>query len=279
MDKTIPAGNHSLLRGQPQPELIRAEILADLFESTAQRIPDKIALSCGQHTLTYRELDKLADRVAAHLIASGIKPGHILGLWLPRGIDLLVMQLGIAKTGAAWLPFDTETPVDRIKVCMADADASGLLSCAANADALADLTCPVWTSEALKHSPASPALRRSGGLPGDPAYIIYTSGSTGKPKGILINQGAICHFLRSENSILGIREDDRVYQGFSVAFDMSFEEIWISYLVGATLWIAPREVSADPEALPLALMSKRLAFSTPSPLCLHYLSATFPICA
>ena len=71
--------------------------------------------------------------------------------------------------------------------------------------------------------------------------------------------GAICHFLRSENAILGIREDDRVYQGFSVAFDMSFEEIWISYLVGATLWIAPREVAADPEALPQALIDQKIS--------------------
>jgi non-ribosomal peptide synthetase component F len=53
--------------------------------------------------------------------------------------------------------------------------------------------------------------------------------------------------------VLGVRGDDRVYQGFSVAFDMSFEEIWISYLVGATLWIGPKETSGDPEALPRLL--------------------------
>jgi non-ribosomal peptide synthetase component F len=76
--------------------------------------------------------------------------------------------------------------------------------------------------------------------------VIYTSGSTGKPKGILIDQRSICHFLRSENEVLGVRADDTVYQGFSVAFDMSFEEIWISYLVGATLWLGPKETAGDP---------------------------------
>ena len=83
--------------------------------------------------------------------------------------------------------------------------------------------------------------------------MIYTSGSTGKPKGIAITHGSICHFLRSENTRLGVRQDDRVYQGFSVSFDMSFEEIWISYLVGATLWIGPPEAAGDPEVLPRLL--------------------------
>jgi len=64
--------------------------------------------------------------------------------------------------------------------------------------------------------------------------------------------------LRSENAVLGIEESDKVYQGFSVAFDMSFEEIWISYLVGASLWVAPREITADPDALPLALEANHI---------------------
>ncbi len=106
-----------------------------------------------------------------------------------------------------------------------------------------------------------PAWRGAGGgdfTPDSPAYVIYTSGSTGKPKGIAISQRSIAHFLRSENAVLGVREDDRVYQGFSVAFDMSFEEIWISYLVGATLWLAPREIVGDPDALPRVLEENRI---------------------
>ncbi len=253
--------NLSILNGPEQPELIRAEVLADIFEATARRLPAQTALVCGDRSLSYGELDELADRVAARLIGAGVRPGQIVGLWLPRGIDLLVMQLGIAKTGAAWLPFDAETPVDRIKVCLDDAQAAGLLSCAtsvASVDLLADLAGPVWTAEALASPLTAPGPRRQGVLPEHPAYVIYTSGSTGKPKGIQVNQGAICHFLRSENAVLGIHEGDRVYQGFSVAFDMSFEEIWISYLAGATLWIAPREVSADPDALPRALIEQQI---------------------
>ncbi|WP_211474242.1 Pls/PosA family non-ribosomal peptide synthetase [Collimonas humicola] len=242
-----------ILHGAAQAELIRDEVLADLLEATAARLPHQAALIFGERQLSYQELNQRADRVASGLISAGVVPGQIVGLWLPRGIDLLIMQAGIAKAGAAWLPLDADTPVERIAVCLEDANAPGIVSCAQFAPRLANLACKVWTAEQLLAPSATPLLRRQGVQRSDPAYVIYTSGSTGKPKGIAITQGAICHFLRSENSVLGVSERDRVYQGFSVAFDMSFEEIWISYLVGATLWIAPKEIASDPEALPPAL--------------------------
>ncbi|WP_026144890.1 Pls/PosA family non-ribosomal peptide synthetase [Pseudomonas asplenii] len=248
-----------VLYGAIQPELLREEILADLLEATARRTPDQVALIAGERRLSYRELDAQADRVASRLIRAGVRSGQIVGLWLPRGIELLVMQAAIAKTGAAWLPLDQDTPVERLLVCMEDAAAVGVLSCAQLAPGLAGTGLPVWTAEALLAPGEEPLVRRSGALPDHPAYVIYTSGSTGKPKGILISQRSICHFLRSENAILGIHGADRIYQGFSVAFDMSFEEIWIAYLVGATLWIGPREISGDPETLPRMLNEQRIS--------------------
>ena len=246
-----------ILRGSFQPDLMRLEVLADILEATAARVPQQIALIFGNEQLSYQALNAQADQVASHLLAAGVRPGQIVGLCLPRGIDLLVMQAGIAKAGAAWLPFDADTPVERMSVCLADAQAVGLVSCSAFLPQLASLASTLWTAEQLL-LPALPLQRREGLLPAHPAYVIYTSGSTGKPKGIEISQGSICHFLRSENALLGIDDRDRVYQGFSVAFDMSFEEIWISYLVGATLWIAPKEVASDPEALPLALIAQHI---------------------
>jgi non-ribosomal peptide synthetase-like protein len=243
----------SLLTGPHRPDFIRDEILADLLEATAERMPDKAALVDGMRSLSYAELNDATSLAASRLIEAGIGPGQIVGLWLPRGIDLLVMQAAIAKTGAAWLPFDADTPLARIQTCLEDAQSPGLVGCSSAAGQLAALPFPAWLAEDLLQPASAPLRRRGQVLTTDPAYVIYTSGSTGKPKGIEISQGAICHFLRSENSVLGVSESDRVYQGFSVAFDMSFEEIWISYLVGATLWIAPGTVATDPEALPRAL--------------------------
>ena len=249
-----PTPSHpDILWGDARPDLMRVEVLADMLEATAARSPDQVALVFGDETLTYRELNARADQVASHLIDAGVRPGHRVGLFLPRGIALLTVQAGIAKAGAAWLPFDADTPVDRMAVCLEDASAIGLVSCEEFLPRLAGLSARVWVAEtALLPTPV--LRRRHGVLPSHPAYVIYTSGSTGKPKGIEISQGSICHFLRSENSVLRVDQNDRVYQGFSVAFDMSFEEIWISYLVGATLWLAPKEVASDPEALPRALI-------------------------
>jgi non-ribosomal peptide synthetase-like protein len=242
-----------ILRGPVRPDLLREEILADLFEATAAARPEHSALICGEQRLSYAGLNARADLAAHHLIERGVRPGHIVGLWLPRGLELLVAQLAIAKTGAAWLPFDADTPPERIGVCLQDANAIGLLSGLGLEAQLTDPVSPVWDQAALQLPVIGALRRREGTQPGDPAYVIYTSGSTGKPKGVPISQGAICHFLRSENAVLCVGGDDLVYQGFSVAFDMSFEEIWISYLVGATLWIAPRAITADPDALPAAL--------------------------
>ncbi|KTT33645.1 peptide synthetase [Pseudomonas oryzihabitans] len=251
----------SLVEGAARPDLCRDEVLADLFEATAARVPERPALLEGERSLSYGELDAWADRAASRLLAAGAGPGRVIGLWLPRGMELLVMQLAIAKTGAAWLPCDAETPADRVALCLEDAQAVGVITGAPFADLLARPGLQCWTPNALSAPLATdePLRRRGSVSPDNLAYLIYTSGSTGKPKGIGIRQDSICHFLRSENSLLGIEAGDRVYQGFSVAFDMSFEEIWISYLVGATLWLAPREITADPEALAQALTANRIS--------------------
>lgn len=169
-----------ILLGPIRPELIRNEVLADLLEDTARRVPDQIALIFADRSVTYRELNQTADRAASALIAAGVKPGHIVGLWLPRGIDLLIMQVAIAKAGAAWLPLDADTPVERIAVCLEDANAPGIVTCGLFSSKLETLDRSVWTIENLLQPTATPVLKRIGLLSTHPAYVIYTSGSTGK---------------------------------------------------------------------------------------------------
>ncbi|MDB5992291.1 MAG: Amino acid adenylation [Herbaspirillum sp.] len=285
-DIPTAAPHADILFGERLPALLRDEVLADVLEATAARVPQQIALTFEDRSLDYQTLNRQADLVASHLIAAGVQPGQIVGLWMPRGITLLVMQAGIAKSGAAWLPFDADAPPERVAACLLDAQAVGLICTQAFGATLSftqaqtqpqTQTIPtLWTDQSLLLPTDAPLLRRSGLLPTHPAYVIYTSGSTGKPKGIEISQGAICHFLRSENSQLGIRQSDKVYQGFSLAFDMSFEEIWISYLVGASLWIAPKELATDPEALPRALIDRQITVLHAVPTLLALFSQDLP---
>jgi non-ribosomal peptide synthetase-like protein len=248
-----------VVRGPSQPDLLAEECLPDILRATARRRADHPALVWGERVVTYGQLDAVSEVLAGALAQRGAGAGQVVGLFLPRGADLLIAQAGISKSGAAWLPFDAQTPRERVETCVQAAHAVGLVTCRAWLEQLRGLSAPVWAVEDLVDAVESngrPPLRAA--RPTDVAYVIYTSGSTGQPKGIAVSHRSICHFLRSENAVLNVRADDRVYQGFSVAFDMSFEEIWISYLVGATLWIAPADLVGDPDRVAQAVAAKRL---------------------
>ena len=198
-------------------------------------------------------MDAKAAAIARGLLMRGVGPGDVVGLWMGRGPELLIAQIAIAKTGAAWLPFDADAPIERIGVCLSDARAKALLTSPGfSSKATPAIAAPVFVDEkiAVKGEDPLPDPRMRGATPDSPAYLIYTSGSTGTPKGIVISQRNICHFLRSANDVYGIAEFDVVFQGASVAFDLSMEEIWIPYLVGATLFVATPEIMTEIEGLP-----------------------------
>ncbi len=240
------------LRGEVHREFQREETLADIFHATVAAQPHKTAIIEGGTRLSYLEVDRLSDQIATALISRGVGAGDVVGLFMPRGADLLVSQIAITKTGAAWLPFDAETPADRISTCLADAQAKGLLVNDVLAPRVAQLDGVVWSiSDAQFPALAQTQVHKvRDHSPDHFAYLIYTSGSTGKPKGIAITHRNICHYLRAANHVYGITSDDVMFQGCSAAFDLSMEEIWIPYLVGATLWVATPDVIADTEHLP-----------------------------
>ncbi len=242
----------SVLRGDIRPDLARDEVLADIFAATACQRGYRIAFSQGEAVWTYAQIDAETDAIARGLVRAGIGPGDVVGLWMPRGVELLIAQIAITKSGAAWLPFDADAPVERIAVCLADADARGLLTCETLRASAGETGGLVWTSaDLIDRADTSHVDPRARGLTGQhPAYLIYTSGSTGTPKGIVVTHGNICHFLRAANEVYGFAPDDVVFQGASVAFDLSMEEIWVPYLVGATLVVATPDMMGDVERLP-----------------------------
>jgi len=243
------------LRGPARPEFLRDEVLSEIFGASVQSSPDKLAIIDGEVRLSYGELKERADAVASGLVAAGIGPGDVVGLWMPRGSDLLIAQIAITTAGAAWLPFDSEAPVERIGACLQDVGAKGILVADGWEPRVASLGFASFAPRTLSSRAEGvvPDARARGLTPEHTAYVIYTSGSTGKPKGIAVTHRNICHYLRASNAVYGIHKDDVVFQGCSVAFDLSMEEIWVPYLAGACLWVARQELLSDTEALARAM--------------------------
>ena len=239
-----------ILHGSDRPDLLIAETLPDILEATILRHPDAVAIHWQDQSITYETLGRRADLAAHHLIEAGVRPGDIVGLCLPRGDELLLMQAAIAKAGAAWLPFESDT---RPSACRPACRTPARSTSSPAARSSSTASPPVRPGSCRSRRPAR---RRCAGVRGCCPSIRPTSSTPPVP---LASQGRAHHpgqhlpLPAQRNEVLGVRHGDKVYQGFSVAFDMSFEEIWISYLVGASLWVAPKMLTTDPEGLPEAL--------------------------
>ncbi len=244
--------NPAIVLGAHRPDLLLEETLADIFRASVKAQPSKIALIFEDSVVTYAELDRWSDAMALHLASSGIVPGDAVGLWWPRSLELHVAVLGIVKAGAAYVPLDREMPAERVETVLTEVNAKAYIS-----DQKLNLPYPVIT---VVPRPASTdkIAQVAGPEPDNWAYVLYTSGSTGKPKGIPITHRMISHFVRAEQTILNIKAEDKVYQGFSVSFDMWCEEVWISYLAGATLWVADAATTKSIDELDEVLRKQQI---------------------
>ncbi|MCD9875950.1 non-ribosomal peptide synthetase [Streptomyces guryensis] len=154
-----------------------------LFEARAAESPDTVAVEDGTHSLTYRQLDGRADRLARVLASHGAGPGRIVAFSLPRSVDLAVAVLAVLKAGAAYLPLDPEHPAERTARLLADADPVCLIA-RDRLPADCRVGCVVVDPDAAPDGPDTTPLPEA--RPADPAYLIYTSGTTGRPKGVIV---------------------------------------------------------------------------------------------
>jgi amino acid adenylation domain-containing protein len=248
-----PVCPHAILRGRAMPELLRNELLSEMFEATVALAPNSTCLTTLDSCLTYADVDARATAIARGLVRYGAKAGEVVGLWLERGADVLISQIAIAKTGAAWLAFDSDAPVERVAACLKNACACLLLADAERVKrSVGGLRCPAVDPLAIidDSDQSDVGARATGATPDHAAYIIYTSGSTGEPKGIAVSNRNICHFVRAMNEVYGITADDVMFQNATVAFDLSMEQTWLPYMVGASLFVADAETAYEIDELP-----------------------------
>jgi non-ribosomal peptide synthetase-like protein len=262
------AGPPLVAEGGPQQ-------LHHLFEQTARTYPNNVALSWLGQPCTYHELDDRADQLAAYLRQQGVQPGDFVGLLMAKSLALYVGMLAVLKAGAAYVPLDLSFPPDRVAFILEDCGARALLI---NNDLPEGLAA--WLGQVLdlrQLVPAAPALAGpAAGGPDSIAYVIYTSGTTGLPKGVLIPHRSICHLVRAEQQLFQPTPQDRVVQGFSVAFDASLEELWLAWAAGAALVPVPEETMKAPDALPGFLADNQITIFSTVPTLLSLLPAAVP---
>ncbi|MBC7658883.1 MAG: amino acid adenylation domain-containing protein [Chitinophagaceae bacterium] len=227
------------------------ETLPCYFAWCAARYADRIAVEFQSQKLTYAALKDQIDRFAYYLRGHGVVRGDRVAIYMPRGLSMFVAMLGAMEVGAAYVPMDPSFPLDRVDYIIKDSKAVLLLTTGELGSSIPDVPLLLLDEDLegiLAIHVELPTLPPYDVNPQDLAYIIYTSGSTGRPKGVMIRHASICHFIRSESSILQIKSDDHVFQGFSLSFDMSLEEIWTTFWAGAKLLVAgPELINAGPE--------------------------------
>jgi non-ribosomal peptide synthetase-like protein len=201
-----------------------------------------LAVDTMDGTLSYPGLDARANQLARFLVGQGVQPGDRIGLLSDRAVDGYLGMLAVLKAHAAYVPLDPAYPPDRLSYIASDAGIRMVLSrshLAGRAEPLAGTARLLYLDQAIGQIAGQSWDRLGAGEAGEPpddlCYIIYTSGSTGRPKGVAIGHASICNFVRVAAEVYGMRPGDRVYQGMTVAFDFSVEEIWVPWMTGATL--------------------------------------------
>ncbi|MFD4367301.1 amino acid adenylation domain-containing protein [Rhodococcus sp. NPDC058521] len=224
-----------------------AATVTTLLEMQVGRTPDRPAVKFGDEQLDYAQLHRESNRLAHLLIERGVTPESIVGIALPRSVELIVAIVAVLKAGGAYLPLDTGYPADRLAYMLDDASPVCVLT--DGVVTLPDTDVPLVTVDHAvlqSHStePVDVEIR-----PGHPAYVIYTSGSTGRPKGVVVPHEGVVNRLSWMQKVRPLGTADRVLQKTPSSFDVSVPEFFGPLIAGATLVVAKPDGHKDPEYL------------------------------
>jgi amino acid adenylation domain-containing protein len=222
-----------------------------LFEEQAAATPDRIAVTAGGASTSYRELDARSNRLARHLVALGVGPEVPVGICLERDANMVVAVLAVQKAGAAYVPVDPLHPGERKRAIIEDTGMPVVITDSKSGASLPGLRSRVVQLDRDRGiiSMCSSARLDTEIHPEQLAYVLHTSGSTGRPKGVQISHQALASFLRSMRDVPGIVRQDTIVAVTTLSFDIAALELYLPITVGARVAVASRETAADPRAL------------------------------
>lgn len=244
-----------------------------LFERQAALYPDKTAvIACGR-SLTFRELNENANKIANHLIEMGLSIEQMVGVMLPRTVDVYAARQGIMKAGGAFLPIDPEYPDERISYILEDSRAEFVLmprELARERKMLIDnLSAKVLVLEELLAEDGNTENPRVDIKPENLCYCIYTSGSTGKPKGVMIEHRNLVNYV--DDNPYNVEAQSYVYNATvslafaAITFDVSILEECIPLYHGITVCMANEEEIHNPLALSKLILENGVDMMTCTP--------------
>lgn len=209
----------------------------NLVTEQAQRTPEAVAVVHGKNSLTYRSLNESSNQLAAYLRKKGGGPERFVGLLMEPSIEMMIALLGILKTGAAYVPLDSNYPKERLAHILSNVEPDCILTqehLRLNLpDTRSDVIC--FDSEWQKISLEDTELLDDNITPENPANVIFTSGSTGLPKGVVTLHRGLLNQSLAAMSYYEVKPTDRVLQFASLSFDVAAEEIFPTWIAGATV--------------------------------------------
>ncbi len=265
--------------------------LPHLLTLSAVRDGAATAVEDGDRSLTYAELERLSNHLAASLRASGVRKGDRVGIFLKKSLEAVVSVYGIMKAGACYVPLDPNSPTPRIAYIVRDCRMKGLITDGARLErlqavsgGLPDLRVAVVADADVSTEPTGEGAQRSSTLSWgdatgsgslqpdvgltecDLAFILYTSGSTGDPKGVKLSHRAALTFVEWASAAVGLTAEDRLSQHAPLHFDLSTFDIYGAAAAGATLVLVPQGLGAFPRSVADFIERKRISvwYSVPS---------------
>ncbi|HYW19648.1 MAG TPA: amino acid adenylation domain-containing protein [Nodularia sp. (in: cyanobacteria)] len=222
-----------------------------LFAEQVARTPDNIAVVFENKKLTYAELNFSSNQLAHYLQKLGVKPEVLVGIYMNRSLDMIISLLAILKTGGAYLPIDSDVPLENLSLRLQDSQTKILLTQQQLVEDLeietVQLICvdeigDILVSENQENPQTDTSIENL-------AYVIYTSGSTGKPKGVAVEHQQLISYLYGIKERLNLSPISNFATVSTLAADLGNTAIFPALSTGGCLHIISKECATDPQAL------------------------------
>lgn len=240
-------------------EYERDKTIPELFEEVVKQYPDKSAVCYKHQELTYFELNRKINQLANILREKGVHRNDFVAIIAKRSLEMVIGILAVVKSGAAYVPIDSEYPKERMKYMLDDCRPKLILLTGVDEEIDTDIeTIDLMNINTSQENDENPVIVNQ---INDLAYCIYTSGTTGRPKGVMIEHHGISNLKAYFAVHQSVTSEDRILQFASFAFDAMVSELVMSLLLGGTLYIVDEETRNDIEKFEKFLSEKKITIA------------------